>query len=198
MLVIACNTASAAGAFAEAKRRYAVPVVEVIRPAVRRAMAVTRTGEVGVIGTSGTIASGAYQDAFSSNRDIVVRAQACPSFVDFVERGITSGRQVLGLAQAYLAPLQRTDVDTLVLGCTHYPLLTGVLQLVMGENVNLVSSAEETAKDVYRQLTEADLLAEPGIEPPAHEFLATGDPAAFARLGRRFLGPEMAGVTLAR
>jgi len=198
MLVIACNTASAAGAFVEAKRRYAIPVLEVILPAVRRAAAVTRTGEVGVIGTSGTIASHAYQDAFRSCPDIVVRAQACPSFVDFVERGITSGRQVLGLAQAYLGPLQRTDVDTLVLGCTHYPLLTGVLQLVMGDNVNLVSSAEETAKDVYRRLTEADLLAEPGTEPPAHEFLATGDPVAFARLGRRFLGPEMAGVTLAR
>ena len=198
MLVIACNTASAAGAFEEASRRYDIPVVEVIRPAVRRAVAVTRTGEVGVIGTSGTIASGAYQNAFASNPDIVVRAQSCPSFVDFVERGITSGRQVLGLAQAYLGPLQRTDVDTLVLGCTHYPLLTGVLQLVMGENVNLVSSAEETAKDVYRQLTEADLLAEPGIEPAAHEFLATGDPAAFARLGRRFLGPEINSVTVAR
>ncbi len=203
MLVIACNTASAAGAFDEARRRYDLPVVEVIRPAVRRAVAATKTGEIGVIGTSATIASGAYQDAFASVAELtgtstmVVRAQSCPSFVDFVERGITSGRQVLGLAQAYLAPLQRTDVDTLVLGCTHYPLLTGVLQLVMGENVNLVSSAEETAKDVYRRLTEADLLAEPGLEPPPHEFLATGDPAAFARLGRRFLGPEISSVTLA-
>ena len=197
MLVIACNTASAAGAFEEARSRYRIPVVEVIRPAVRRAVVATKTGEVGVIGTSGTIASGAYQDVFARTSDVVVRAQSCPSFVDFVERGITSGRQVLGLAQAYLGPLQRTDVDTLVLGCTHYPLLTGVIQLVMGENVNLVSSAEETAKDVYRQLTESDLLAEPDGEPPAHEFLATGDPAAFARLGRRFLGPEISSVTLA-
>jgi glutamate racemase len=194
MLVIACNTASAAGAFAAATRRYDIPVVEVIRPAVRRAIAATKTGEVGVIGTSATIASLAYQEAFAATSDIVVRAQSCPSFVDFVERGITSGRQVLGLAQAYLSPLQRTDVDTLVLGCTHYPLLTGVLQLVMGDNVNLVSSAEETAKDVYRQLTEADLLADPESPPNRHEFLATGDPAAFARLGRRFLGPEISTV----
>ena len=89
---------------------------------------------------------------------------ACPSFVDFVERGITSGRQVIGLAQAYLAPLQRTGLDTLVLGCTHYPLLTGALSLVMGDQVTLVSSAEETAKDVYRRLTELDLLA-PGTQP---------------------------------
>ncbi|MET3804197.1 glutamate racemase [Nakamurella sp. UYEF19] len=199
MLVIACNTASAAGAFEVATERYDIPVLEVIRPAVRRAIASTKTGEVGVIGTSGTIASGAYQDAFAATAaDVVVRAQACPSFVDFVERGITSGRQVLGLAQAYLAPLQRTAVDTLVLGCTHYPLLTGVLQLVMGDNVNLVSSAEETAKDVYRVLTEADLLADSdGLEPPRHEFLSTGDPVAFARLGRRFLGPEISSVTLA-
>ena len=172
-------------------------MARVIRPAVRRAIAATKTGEVGVIGTSATIASGAYQDAFADSSDVLVRAQSCPSFVDFVERGITSGRQVLGLAQAYLAPLQRTNVDTLVLGCTHYPLLTGVLQLVMGENVNLVSSAEETAKDVYRRLTEADELAEPGSEPAPHEFLATGDPAAFARLGRRFLGPEISSVSLA-
>ncbi len=194
MLVIACNTASASGAFQEAERRYDIPVVEVIRPAVRRAVAATKTGEVGVIGTSATIASGAYQDAFAGTSDVLVRAQACPSFVDFVERGVTSGRQVLGLAQAYLGPLQRTAVDTLVLGCTHYPLLTGVLQLVMGQDVNLVSSAEETAKDVYRRLTEADLCAdaEDGYRP--HEFLATGDPVAFARLGRRFLGPEISSV----
>jgi len=193
ILVIACNTASAA-CLADARERYDVPVVEVIRPAVRRAVAVTRTGEVGVIGTSATIASGAYQDAFDVAPGIEVHAVACPSFVDFVERGITSGRQVIGLAQAYLGPLQRTDLDTLVLGCTHYPLLTGALSLVMGEQVTLVSSAEETAKDVYRKLTELDLLA-PGTEPPApHEFLATGDPDPFARLGRRFLGPEIGSV----
>ena len=198
ILVIACNTASAAGAFDEARRRYAIPVVEVIRPAVRRAVAATKTGEVGVIGTSATIASDAYQSAFAEVSGISVRAQACPSFVDFVERGITSGRQVLGLAQAYLSPLQRTAVDTLVLGCTHYPLLTGVLQMVMGEGVTLVSSAEETAKDVYRLLTEADLLADRGIEEPAHEFLSTGDPAAFARLGRRFLGPEIGSGDVSR
>jgi glutamate racemase len=125
---------------------------------------------------------------------VLVRSQACPSFVDFVERGITSGRQVLGLAQAYLSPLQRSAVDTVVLGCTHYPLLTGVLQLVMGPAVTLVSSAEETAKDVYRLLTEADLLAEPGKPAGPHEFSATGDPATFQRLGRRFLGPEMTTV----
>ncbi len=193
ILVIACNTASAA-CLADARERYDVPVIEVIRPAVRRAVAVTRTGDVGVIGTSATIESGAYQDAFDAAPGVRVHAVACPSFVDFVERGITSGRQVIGLAQAYLAPLQRTGLDTLVLGCTHYPLLTGALSLVMGDQVTLVSSADETAKDVYRRLTELDLLA-PGTTPSRpHEFLATGDPEPFARLGQRFLGPEISSV----
>ena len=135
-----------------------MPVVEVILPAVRRAVATTRNGRIGVIGTQATVASGAYQDAFAAARDTEVTAVACPRFVDFVERGITSGRQVLGLAEGYLEPLQRADVDTLVLGCTHYPLLSGLIQLAMGDAVTLVSSAEETAKELLRVLTERDLL----------------------------------------
>ncbi len=194
MLVIACNTASAA-CLADARERYDVPVVEVIRPAVRRAIGATRTGQVGVIGTAATIGSGAYQDAFAVAPGVTVHPVACPSFVDFVERGITSGRQILGLAESYLAPLQQREIDTLVLGCTHYPLLAGVLSLVMGDSVTLVSSADETAKDVYRLLTELDLLA-PGDHPAhPHQFLATGDPAPFTRLGRRFLGPEIGAVS---
>ncbi|MBI1758883.1 MAG: glutamate racemase [Actinobacteria bacterium] len=193
MLVIACNTASAAS-LRDARERYDVPVVEVILPAVRRAVAATRTGRIGVIGTVATITSGAYQDAFAAATGVTVSAAACPRFVDFVERGMTSGRQVLGLAQGYLEPLLAEDVDTLVLGCTHYPLLTGVLSLVMGDRVTLVSSAEETAKDVYRVLTENDLLRPTGAGPPRHRFAATGDPAAFGRLGRRFLGPAIGTV----
>ncbi|MGH4022643.1 MAG: glutamate racemase [Pseudonocardiaceae bacterium] len=192
LLVIACNTASAA-CLADARERFAIPVVEVVRPAVRRAVASTRNRRVGVIGTRATIASGAYEDAFAAAPDVEVTGVACPRFVDFVERGTTSGRQVLGLAQSYLEPLQRADVDTLVLGCTHYPLLTGVLQIVMGDGVSLVSSAEETAKDVLRVLTERDMLRETGNGQLAeHRFAATGDPASFARLARRFLGPALA------
>ncbi|WP_084037432.1 glutamate racemase [Haloechinothrix halophila] len=186
-LVIACNTASAA-CLRDARERYDVPVVEVVLPAVRRAVAATHTGRVGVIGTEGTIRSRAYDDAFHAANHISVTSVACPRFVDFVERGTTSGRQVLGLAQGYLEPLLAAEVDTLVLGCTHYPLLTGVLQIVMGQDVTLVSSAEETAKDVVRVLTEADLLAEPSGEQPKHEFLATGEPERFNKLARRFLG----------
>ncbi|GLY66848.1 glutamate racemase [Amycolatopsis taiwanensis] len=185
-LVIACNTASAA-CLRDARERYDVPVIEVVLPAVRRAVAATHTGRIGVIGTEGTVRSRAYEDAFAAARDVEVTSVACPRFVDFVERGITSGRQVLGLAQGYLEPLLRAEVDTLVLGCTHYPLLTGVLQIVMGPEVTLVSSAEETAKDVVRVLTELDLLVERDT-PPQHEFVATGSPEPFSRLARRFLG----------
>jgi glutamate racemase len=192
MLVVACNSASAAS-LRDARERYDVPVVEVVLPAVRRATAATRSGRIGVIGTQATITSGAYDDAFAAVPGIGVTSAACPSFVDFVERGVTSGRQLLGLAQSYLDPLLAAGVDTVVLGCTHYPLLTGVLSLVLGDDVTLVSSAEETAKDVYRVLTNSGMLREDAA-PPQHAFLATGDPEPFARLGRRFLGPEVGSV----
>jgi len=193
-LVVACNSASAA-CLVDIRERYPVPVVEVILPAVRRAVAATRTGRIGVIGTRATIASGAYQDMFGAARDVEVTAAACPRFVDFVERGMTSGRQILGIAQSYLAPLQEARVDTVVLGCTHYPLLAGVVQIVLGPDVTLVSSADETAKDLVRVLMARDLLRDPEGPPPVpHEFLATGDPEPFRRLGRRFLGPEIGAV----
>jgi len=197
-LVIACNTASSA-CLRDARERYDVPVVEVILPAVRRAVATTRNGRIGVIGTAATIASCAYQDAFGAAVGIETTAVACPRFVDFVERGVTSGRQVLGLAEGYLEPLQRAGVDTLVLGCTHYPLLSGLIQLAMGDGVTLVSSAEETAKDLLRVLTERDMLRfDPGERsaPAAtRQFEATGDPDAFITLAARFLGPVITGVS---
>ncbi|MDQ3475518.1 MAG: glutamate racemase [Actinomycetota bacterium] len=205
MLVVACNSASAA-CLRDARERYAVPVVEVILPAVRRAIAATRTGNVGVIGTQTTVRSRAYDDAFAAAPQVRITSAACPSFVDFVERGITSGRQILGLAQSYLEPLQRAEVDTLVLGCTHYPMLTGAISHVMGDGVTLVSSAEETAKDVFRVLTDEGLLrdgADPSGEredrdPSAdavslgeHRFFSTGDADTFHRLAERFLGPAV-------
>ena len=200
-LVIACNTASSA-CLRDARERYApIPVVEVILPAVRRAVSTTRNGRVGVIGTAATIASGAYQDAFAAARDLEVFTVACPRFVDFVERGVTSGRQVLGLAEGYLEPLQRAQVDTLVLGCTHYPMLSGLIQLAMGQEVTLVSSAEETAKDLLRVLTERDLLRphpDDGAAAPRRVFEATGDPEAFTGLAARFLGPSLDGVRSVR
>jgi glutamate racemase len=192
-LVIACNSASAA-CLRDARERYDVPVVEVVLPAVRRAVAATRNGRVGVIGTVATVTSGAYQDAFAAAPGVSVTAAACPRFAEFVERGVTSGRQLLGLAESYLSPLNAAGVDTLVLGCTHYPLLTGLLSVVMGESVTLVSSAEETAKDVYRTLLAHDLLRSDDGPPPRHIFRATGPAEPFVRLSHRFVGPEVGAV----
>ena len=192
LLVIACNSASSA-CLRDARERYDVPVVEVIAPATRRAVAATRTGRVGLIGTQITIDSRAYDDAFAAT-EVQLTSAACPRFVDFVERGVTTGRQLLQLATHYLEPVLAADVDTLVLGCTHYPLLTGMISLVVGEGVTLVSSAEETAKDVYRVLVHEDLLRPESAPPPAHRFLATGAADPFARLGKRFLGPEVGAV----
>jgi glutamate racemase len=192
-LVIACNSASSA-CLRDARERYDVPVVEVILPAVRRAVATTRNGRIGVIGTQATVTSRAYQDAFAAAVGTEIAAVACPRFVDFVERGVTSGRQVLGLAEGYLEPLQHADVDTLVLGCTHYPLLSGLIQLAMGDGVTLVSSAEETAKDLLKVLSEGDLLRDHDASAPVWQFEATGDPEAFLTLASRFLGPAITGV----
>ncbi|MDT4931062.1 MAG: glutamate racemase [Pseudonocardiales bacterium] len=192
-LVIACNSASAA-CLRDARERYDVPVIEVVLPAVRRAVAATRNGRVGVIGTVATITSGAYQDAFAAAQGVEVTAAACPRFAEFVERGVTSGRQLLGLAESYLAPLNAVGIDTLVLGCTHYPLLTGLLSVVMGDAVTLVSSAEETAKDVFRVLTSLDLVRSDDAPRPQHVFRATGPAEPFVRLSHRFLGPEIAAL----
>ncbi|QGH70195.1 glutamate racemase [Pseudactinotalea sp. HY158] len=193
MLVIACNSASAA-VLRDARERYTigrgVPVVEVIQPAVRRAVAATRSGRVGVIGTRATVDSRAYEDAFAAAPHLHLTTNAAPRFVEFVERGLTSGPEVLAAAREYLAPVMAADVDTLVLGCTHYPLLTGAISYVTGEAVTLVSSAEETAKDVYRTLV-AHGLERRESSPPEYTFLSTGDPAAFDRLARRFLGPDV-------
>ncbi|MDE2409231.1 MAG: glutamate racemase [Actinomycetales bacterium] len=193
VLVIACNTASAA-VLRDARERYTVgrgiPVVEVIQPAVRRAVAATRNQHVGVIGTAATVASKAYDDAFAAAVDLKITSAACPEFVDFVERGITSGPEIMAAAEAYLAPIKAAGVDTLVLGCTHYPLLSGAISYVMGDDVTLVSSAEETAKDVYRILVANNLLRT-GTDAPTLRFQATGDAKPFGRLARRFLGPEV-------
>ncbi len=188
MIVIACNTATAASLH-DARERYDVPVIEVIRPAVRRALRTTRNGKVGIIGTVGTVNSGAYQDMFAVTPGVEAYAAACPEFVDYVEQGITTGPEVLELARKYVAPLKEAGVDTLVLGCTHYPLLTGVVQLAMGEDVNLVSSAEETAKDVIKVLTETGMLAPRGHKP-TRVFKSTGDPEIFDKLANRFLPPS--------
>jgi glutamate racemase len=196
-LVIACNTASAA-MLRDARERYTegrgIPVVEVIQPAVRAAVRQTRNGRVGVIGTQGTVRSQAYDDAFAAASGLELFTQACPRFVEFVEAGVTTGRELFEVAEEYLAPLRDHDIDTLVLGCTHYPLLAAAIQYVVGDEVTLVSSAEETAYDVYRMLVRHD-LERTATTPPRHQFEATGpDEAGFRRLAARFLGPEVTRV----
>lgn len=196
LLVIACNTASAAvlrDARERYTRKYGIQVVEVIQPAARRAVAATRNRKIGVIATEATVTSRAYEDTFSVMSDLEIYSVACPRFVEFVEKGITSGPELLETAEEYLTPLKEAGVDTLVLGCTHYPLLTGVISYIMGDDVTLVSSSEESAKDVYKALLSAG-LERPAALPPSHEFLATGETETFEHLARRFLGPEVAKV----
>ena len=194
LLVIACNTASAA-MFRDAKERYSdrlgIPVVEVIQPAVRTAVARTRSKRIGVIGTVGTIKSGAYQDSFVADPEIQVTAVACPRFVEFVEAGITSGDELFAVANDYLAPLKAANVDTLLLGCTHYPLISAAIQYVMGPDVSLVSSDDATAYEVYQTLVEHDLLRT-STAPLVHSFETTGnDRERFRQLAHRFLGLEI-------
>jgi glutamate racemase len=189
MLVIACNSASAA-VLRDARERYPVPVVEVIMPAVRRAVAATRSGRVGVICTTATATSQAYDDAFTAAPQISLQTVACPRFVPFVEAGITGGPELLACAQDYLDPLRATGIDTLILGCTHYPLLTGVLSYVLGETVTLVSSADECAKEVYAALTRRG-LAHDRPRASDHRFWTTGHPEDFAGVGRRLMGAEL-------
>ena len=189
MLVVACNSIEVA-AIEELTSRAHVPVVGVIDAGVRAALRATRNGSVGVIGTTATIESGAYDRAVArERRDVHLSSRACPMFVPHVERGDTTSDELLAAARGYLQPLRDAGVDTLILGCTHYPLLSGLLQVVMGAEAVLISSAEEVAKDVYQALLDRDLLAEGGT-PPRHEFLCSGDPASFRALTARFLGPE--------
>ncbi len=184
LLVIACNSASSA-VLRDARERYPVPVVEVIMPAARRAVGATTTGRVGVICTEATANSLSYDDAFTAAPQVELITAACPRFVEFVEAGITGGPELLACAEEYLKPLRAADIDTLILGCTHYPLLTGVISYVIGD-VTLVSSAEECAKDTYAVLTRRGLVHETPRQSRIR-FLTTGSPDQFARLGTRLM-----------
>jgi glutamate racemase len=194
-IVVACNTAAAA-ALDELAAEVPVPVLGVIEPGARALVAASRTGRIGVIGTVGTIGSGAYQRAVAATgADVQLTAAACPGFVEFVERGETGGDQVTILAERLLAPIRDARVDTLLLGCTHYPYLAPVISDVLGHDVVLVSSADETAFAVRDALGVAGLLRPSGGPPGMHRFLSSGDVAWFADLGRRLLGPELAAAT---
>ncbi len=201
LVVAACNTATAA-AFSPAPshaRRHPgpmvtdVPVIGVIAPAAEAAVRAARSGRIGVIGTEGTIASGAYDRAVAAaTSDVELVSQACPDFVALVEGGRTTDAEVLDVATRYLSPLMDAGVDTLILGCTHYPLLTGVLSYLLGPGVVLVSSADETARRVFAALVDGGMLAATAVGE--HRFRCSGDRVRFAALASRFLGPRLSVV----
>lgn len=190
LVVVACNTASAA-ALELLRFEYDRPLIGVIEPGVRSAVRATANGRIGVIGTVGTISSGAYQRAVSAQRAAVsLTCAACPGFVEFVERGDTRSDQVHVLAERLLAPVRAAGVDTLLLGCTHYPFLARTIADVMGRGVVLVSSADETAFEVRSILADTGL----GRRSPGkgeHRWISTGDVETFGSLGRRLFGPEI-------
>ena len=188
-LVVACNTITAQ-ALDYLQARSPVPLVGVIEPGARAAVQATRTGTIGVIGTAGTIASGAYERAITAIRpDARVHARACPLFVPLVEEGWFDHPATELIAREYLEPLQRAGVESLVLGCTHYPLLKPLLARVMGPGVTLVDSAEETAKVVARELEARGLLAGDGHHE--HVFVVSDDEPHFRKVGARFLGEKL-------
>lgn len=210
LIVVACNTATAA-ALSLAQRAFGVPVVGVVEPGARAAVMETRNRRVGVIGTVGTIESGAYSRAVRAlDAGVTVFSAATPRFVDIVEEGLRldSGPMegILAdsadvfvrpsfyeIARDYIDPLKRSGIDTLVLGCTHYPLLSAAIQQVVGVRVQLISSAQETAREVAETLARRDQLA-PAGSTGRRRFATTGDAEEFARLGARVFGQELGDV----
>ncbi|CAN5739605.1 glutamate racemase [soil metagenome] len=194
-IVVACNTAAAAG-LDDLRASLRVPVLDVIEPGAAALVRATVTGRVGVIGTVGTVSSGAYRRAVAgTGAPVHLTSTACPGFVEFVERGQTEGDEVTVLAERLLAPVREAGVDSLLLGCTHYPFLARTIGDVMGHDVTLVSSADETAFAARRLLGERGLLrasdGHRGENRGQHRFLSSGDLDAFRRLGAELLGPEL-------
>ncbi|MES3034133.1 MAG: glutamate racemase [Gemmatimonadota bacterium] len=190
-IVIACNTATA-HALEALQREVAVPVIGVVQPGARAAVRVTRNGHIGVIGTAGTINSGAYTRAIAAlSADAIVTSAACPMFVPLVEEGWVDHPATRLIAETYLAPMRDANVDTLVLGCTHYPLLAPSIGSVIGAGVTLVDSAAETALALREVLETQGLAASGAAASLAHRFVATDAPDAFRRVGQRFIGPVL-------
>ncbi|MEY4129295.1 MAG: glutamate racemase [Actinomycetota bacterium] len=202
LIVVACNTAASV-ALSELRSLLSVPVIGVVEPGARALVEATTNNRVAVIGTVGTISSGAYESAVANasrdvSREVSLTAAACPGFVEFVERNETSGRAVTELAEKLLAPIRNADVDTLLLGCTHYPYLSEVIGRVMGSGVRLINSADATASVVRDVLAENNISRSVGSGAQSssshsglHEFYSSGDVQQFAEFGRRFLGPEL-------
>lgn len=190
MVVVACNTSSALS-LSELKQKFSVPMIGVIAPGAEAAVQATRTGRIGVIGTRATISSGAYETAIRETRpNVLVYGQACPLFVPLAEEGWNDGKVAELVAREYLRPLIESGVDSLLLGCTHYPLLAGVIHKVMGNEVTLVDSATAAAQATQRLLEEQSLV-NPGGEKPRHAFFVSDRPLKFFEVAERFLGQPL-------
>lgn len=193
MIVIACNTASAV-ALDDIRSRVSIPVIGVIHPGARAAITATKSGYIGVIGTVGTVKSGAYRQALTRlSPHVEVISQACPSFVPLVERGMYRSSETWQVVRDSLEPIRATPIDTLVLGCTHYPFLREAIQEVMGSSVELINSAEETAREVSTILHDKNKLADVD-DLPVHQFFCSGDPDMFKRITLDWLGPQLRDV----
>lgn len=192
MIVIACNTATAV-AIEDIRARVSIPVVGVISPGARAAIKTTRSGRIGVIGTDGTIRSQAYETALKQiSPDIRVYSEACPLLAPFVERGLFNTDHANRLVEESLTPLKGKPIDCLILGCTHYPFLTESISRVMGPDVTLISSAEETARDIRIILSQRGLLSS-SAEMPIHQFFCSGAPDMFKQIAQTWL-KELIGI----
>jgi len=195
LIVVACNTATAY-ALEAIRPLVKAPVVGVILPGARAAVRRTATGTVGVIGTEGTIRSGAYERVLKAlSPRIEVVSLACPMFVPIVERGAFRTSETYRIVAETLAPLRRPAIDTLILGCTHYPFLADAISAAMGPDIALISSAEETARDISAILRETDRQSD-GTDVPVHQFYCSGAPGLFQTIARQWLREQTAGVPI--
>jgi len=193
MIVVACNTVSSLS-LDILKRRYDIPLVGVIEPGARKAAEITNKMKVGVIGTKATVASGIYEKEIKSiNPGINVISASCPLFVPLVEEGRLTGTITKQIVREYLAPLKKNNIDVLILGCTHYPLLKPVIQEVVGGSVSLVDSAKETAKEVKRAIDENE-IGKTTREKPVYRFYVSDEPFLFKKIGEKFLGRSIEGI----
>jgi len=190
IIVVACNTASSF-ALSSLRENMELPVIGVIEPGAQAAIKATRNSRIGVIGTEGTINSRAFEGALKRiDKNVKVFSQGCPLFVPLVEEGWLDVPETLQIAKKYLSPLKDKGIDTLILGCTHYPLLKGLLSRIMEKKVSLIDTAEATAKAVERSLSEKNLLTK-ADRKAVYKFFVSDDPEKFLQLGRRFLGKNM-------
>jgi glutamate racemase len=190
MIVIACNTATAV-AIERIRQRVHMPVLGVITPGARAAIKQTASGSIGVIGTEGTIHSGAYDTALRRiSPGVNVVSLACPTFVPLVEKGLFHAEETKQAVCEALAPIRREPIDTLILGCTHYPFLIDKIQECMGPKVALISSADQTARDISTLLYHNGQLAS-SRELPVHRFFCSGDPSTFRRIAEEWLNEEI-------